>query len=317
MNSLIKRILFSISLMMPLYVFADEACEIQESVCVEPFQTRIINGMSITRDCWKYKTTYVCAPQSDTVNECTELRAKGCTQTGSVLEAENLYRQTYSCTTQGQLLRTYQDCGGQTLCTDGKCFEGDATANTAAQNSSDFSKAAVSIAIWKEAETDGTTDPLLVFSGAGDSCRRNLAGITNCCKNPKDFLLAAFLSCSDDEKELARRRKSGMCIELGTYCSKKLLGKWCTQETTGLCCYNSKMSRIINQQGWPQLGRGFGSAQGPVCTGFSPEQLQQLDFGAMDLSELYEDIKTTMPSAEDLKAKAQAGLQNQETNGYY
>ncbi len=56
------------------------------------------------------------------------------------------------------------------------------------------------------------------------------------------------------------------------------------------CCFNSKLGRIFNEQERPQLGKGWGSAEGPQCRGFAPEEFQKLDFSEIDLSEFIVDI---------------------------
>lgn len=70
---------------------------------------------------------------------------------------------------------------------------------------------------------------------------------------------------------------------VGTYCSKKVVT--CVERKESYCCYNSPLARILQEQGRPQLGKGWGSAQHPQCEGFTQDELERLDFDAMDLSE--------------------------------
>mgnify|MGYP001597135605 CR=1 FL=1 len=67
------------------------------------------------------------------------------------------------------------------------------------------------------------------------------------------------------------------------------------------CCFsfNSKLARIIHEQGRPMLktfqsqqGGIWGDTKQPNCRGLTPEEFQGLDFSQMDLSEYFEDIKT-------------------------
>ena len=67
----------------------------------------------------------------------------------------------------------------------------------------------------------------------------------------------------------------------------------CTKRTRTFCCFNSRPSRIINEQGRAQLGTPWGSAQSPRCDGFTIDELQRLNFAAMDLTEFYADIVRT------------------------
>jgi hypothetical protein len=57
------------------------------------------------------------------------------------------------------------------------------------------------------------------------------------------------------------------------------------------CCFNSKIAKIIQEQGRPQIGRGWGVAgANPDCGGLSVTELSNLNFAAMDFSEFVRDI---------------------------
>ncbi|SNS67956.1 conjugal transfer mating pair stabilization protein TraN [Sphingomonas laterariae] len=114
-----------------------------------------------------------------------------------------------------------------------------------------------------------------------------------------DFLLSG---CDQQDMEVGMLRGSGMCHEVGSYCSSKILGI-CVQKARGHCCFNTKLGRIIQEQGRPQLKSfnavGWGTPKQPYCRGFTPEEFQALDFSKMDLSEYYSEIE----------ARAQADIQ--------
>jgi conjugal transfer mating pair stabilization protein TraN len=55
------------------------------------------------------------------------------------------------------------------------------------------------------------------------------------------------------------------------------------------------LARILNEQGRAQLGRSWGGAESPDCSGFTVAQLQSLDFSRMDLTEFYAEIAPTLP----------------------
>jgi conjugal transfer mating pair stabilization protein TraN len=76
------------------------------------------------------------------------------------------------------------------------------------------------------------------------------------------------------------------------------------QKAKSFCCFNSKLARIIHEQGRPQLqsfqpnGAWTGvpgdpnfSVKKPNCRGFTPQEFQALDFNKIDLSEYIEDIQ--------------------------
>ena len=96
------------------------------------------------------------------------------------------------------------------------------------------------------------------------------------------------------------KRDANLCQDLGEYCSRRLpIIHTCMEQTHTFCCFNSRLARLINEQGRAQLGRGWGTAQQPDCSGFSVAELQALDFARMDLSEFYAEIAPTLPNAQD------------------
>lgn len=126
-----------------------------------------------------------------------------------------------------------------------------------------------------------------------------------------DFL---FSGCDQQDMESAMLRSSGMCHEVGSYCSSSFLGV-CLQKARGNCCFNTKLGRIIQEQGRPQLkafnGNLWGTAKHPMCRGFTPDEFQALDFSKMDLSEYYADIEARAQSdiQLDMKDRVDAYLQ--------
>lgn len=105
-----------------------------------------------------------------------------------------------------------------------------------------------------------------------------------------------YLSCDPSEVILAKKRGQGLCFSLGQYCSSKFLGA-CVTRKESFCCFNSKLARIINQQGAPQIGKSFGTPKDGKCDGFTPEELEQVDFSRIDLSEFIADIKAKAQDA--------------------
>ena len=85
-----------------------------------------------------------------------------------------------------------------------------------------------------------------------------------------NFMMEVLLhGCDSQDMEAGMLRGSGMCHEIGTYCSSKILGI-CVQKAKSQCCFNSKLGRIIQEQGRPQLksfGDGWGDVKSPNCRG--------------------------------------------------
>lgn len=137
---------------------------------------------------------------------------------------------------------------------------------------------------------------IYIFNGQDNRCRSKdiLFGLVGggCCDKDKVFL--GLVACKEEEKKLAKLNDQERCHYVGEYCSKKLnLGftKICVQWKKSHCCFNSKLARIINEQGRPQLAKGWGSAESPECKGFTPEEFQKLDFSKIDMSEFFGEIQ--------------------------
>lgn len=128
------------------------------------------------------------------------------------------------------------------------------------------------------------------------------------------YMAMSMMSCSESEGKLAMKEGARLCRTIGTWCSQciRVLGKCvsCIEHTTSKCCFNSKLARILNEQGRAQLGIGWGGPQNPYCSGFTVAQLQALDFSRMDLSEFYASIVPTVPSANTVQAAAAARAPN-------
>ena len=105
--------------------------------------------------------------------------------------------------------------------------------------------------------------------------------------------------CRESEKILAKLRSwgqlDGQCHYVGNYCAVKVLGV-CLQRKKTYCCFNSVLARIIQEQGRPQLGIGWGDAKHPNCRGFTPEEFQKIDFSKVDFSEWLPEIEKKVSS---------------------
>ncbi len=97
-------------------------------------------------------------------------------------------------------------------------------------------------------------------------------------------------SCDQTSMETAMLNGSGYCYELGEFCRKdNAFG--CVQRSKSYCCFNSKMARLIHQQGRAQLKDiAWGTTDAPNCRGFTPAEFQAIDFSQIDFSTYYADL---------------------------
>ncbi len=135
------------------------------------------------------------------------------------------------------------------------------------------------------------------------------------------IILSDLMSCGQDEQMLALKRGQNLCHSVGTYCSQELsllLFKICIEHTQSYCCYNSRLARIINEQGRGQIGKGWGSPESPQCGGFTQAEFARLDFSTMDLSEFIGEImaNVTLPDSGAMRSEAQSRIQTKMQNYY-
>jgi conjugal transfer mating pair stabilization protein TraN len=121
------------------------------------------------------------------------------------------------------------------------------------------------------------------------------------------YIVLSMMSCNEEEGKLAMKEGAGLCHTVGTWCSSRTFGS-CTEHKTGKCCFNSMLARIINEQGRSQVGKAWGTAETPDCTGFTVAQLQSLNFAAMDLSEFYASLVPTLPNVTGLQGQSNSRL---------
>ena len=119
------------------------------------------------------------------------------------------------------------------------------------------------------------------------------------------YVALSMMACNADEGKLAMKEGASLCHRIGSWCSSciRVLGACvaCIERTTSKCCFNSRLARLINEQGRAQLGTGWGAPKRPQCEGFSIAQLKALDFSTMDLTEFYTSIVPTLPDLEALR----------------
>lgn len=276
-------------------------CEYADEEVIEGPATKVINGYPVKRDWWKMQRSYRCHFPS--LNNCESYRLKGCDQVGTkcktmVGDTCAVSEQTFVCRSNIKQLRGEKISGkGLPFCLDGNCSE------PTYVEDGDMLEAVSRLSALKEMQGEITGDNLFVFKGNSNSCKRQIVNFKDCCGSGKGWGKSLGLSsCSAEEKQLATNRSNKLCHQIGTYCSKKILGQCVTKETT-FCCFPTKMAKIFHEQGRAQLGIGWGSAKHPECRGFTIQELSKIDFSKLDMQELYADIAKTIkkPDLENVK----------------
>lgn len=130
-------------------------------------------------------------------------------------------------------------------------------------------------------------------------------------------VIMEIMSCDQTEKLTSMKKGQNLCVEVGDYCSKKAL-KICYETKKVSCCFNSRLARIINEQGRAQIGKGWGSPQSPNCSGFTTEEFERIDFSQVDMAEFVAEImdNVKLPSTDGLKTQTEMSIQNKIQNYY-
>jgi conjugal transfer mating pair stabilization protein TraN len=269
---------------------ADTTCVPQGTeVCTEGPETRIIEGVPVTQSCWAWSRSFTCqrlTPASD----CTDLDAnKQC----KFLRDECLDDPQSGACKVSQ--RVYS------------CPLPDDKAPTDKQY-----VALVALHSIGDAGKQFDPDNLTVFSGERGTCNKKIFGASNCCSGSGVPLLTPWL-CSSAEKQLDEKDDKGLCHKVGSYCSDKVLGV-CVTSKDAYCCFGSKLSRILQEQGRQQIGKPWAKPKDETCKGFSIDEFQHLDLSQMDFSEVYAEFMDAakLPSEVSVMADIQTKIQ-----GYY
>jgi conjugal transfer mating pair stabilization protein TraN len=151
----------------------------------------------------------------------------------------------------------------------------------------------------QDVQNDFDPANLKIFTGVAKLCSYSTIGTTlvDCCNTDPTELLGA---CNAGEIDLANDRRAKKAHYVGTFCSSYVslgLGRVCVENEEVWCSFRSELGRIVQEQGRPQLGITWGAASTPNCDGFTVSQFGSLNFAAMDLSEFYSSITTSMDSA--------------------
>lgn len=257
-------------------------------------------NIQLHSDCWETQTEYLVSEASD--NECKKYDSNPNCTVGerecldSIGEHCTRFRLKYQCQhttrTEGVV------CGDKFFCSDGSCSDLENSVNT------DFGHAVSQLATLAQAGKDVAFNPnnLRAFSGKAMFCRKTGFGFSNCCKDSGWGHKAGLAQCNSEENALGKAKEKNLVIYTGTYCDKKVLGK-CIRKKSSYCVFDNKLARIIQYQGRSgQLGIGFGGAQSPNCRGLSVEELQRIDFNAMDYSDFYDELNsnTKLPDQNQL-----------------
>lgn len=269
------------------------------SSCIDANQTKIIQGIPIQRACWGEEREYRCAEASE--SNCTPLITNQCTNTASTCVSKTLdhcdiLSKTFQCV-QKTCFPDKEVCPEVLPCVGGECDESEAF------ESDDMSEGvgrlgALSGVAEEVAVNKVTSKEANIFKGEYQECESYPWGMRDCCAD-KGFL-DGLIHCPSDMQALMRAKIEGRAFALGHY-KHHVFGT----KRYGYCVFPTKLSGIVQIQGRnQQLHIPFGDAENPNCRGITPEELERIDFKALDLNDMVQELldKKSMPAEKTIDA---------------
>lgn len=174
---------------------------------------------------------------------------------------------------------------------EGYCLNGDCLKTTRSSNNN-MLDALSKLEALKQIQKHKTTDPITVFAGENGACTTNFGGVfKDCCNGMDGFGLSLKLGtkCTAEEYKLAAARGQGKCVFVGSIKKNNPLDMNFSKQYV-YCCFPTKLSRVFQEQGRRQLGISWGEAENPNCRGLTVEELQRIDMGRINFSEVFAEI---------------------------
>lgn len=278
----------------------DATCKAAPDLCTDSSPvTRIVGGVSVTQPCWAFSRTYTCGGgiSSSPSNDCSTLEGLGCT----FVREDCLSPPGLPCTTTDRVYKcpvppgpadkTQAICNGDIYCLNGHCDTIVRTPNA------DFGNAVVALNAASQAGKEFDPNSLSLFKGSRETCQKAIFGLINCCV-PRGLPLLG--GCNAADAALKTKQDKGLCSLVGSYCAKHTLFGICLQKKEAHCCYLSKISRILQEQGRVQIGKPYGDPATEICPGFTLAEFQQLDLSKMDFSEVYAEFTDAAKLSDEL-----------------
>ena len=275
--------------------FSAMLCGAPVTACTAGPSVEIVNDELVPMDCTEEQTTWTCASTQYT-GDCGPLETDpGCSLINSVCYSTDedgicgAFEQTYQCgSSEGQAFDASCEAvnvtvGGVTLAVPNETNDDIAVAlvgidalNTMA---SEFEHD-MSLADRLAGNIEGDFD-VQYFTATRRQCRIGILGTLNCC-NDSGWAVGSIGECNGSEVALMGAREAGAAVYIDTYCSERTLFI-CAQRARRYCTYNSRIARIISEQGLRQLYGSFS------CRAMTQAEMEAIDWSLIDFSAAFGD----------------------------
>lgn len=161
---------------------AAKQCGVISRSCTAGPATVVIDGMEVTRPCWRNTIQYACI-EGSVSDTCSTSIAQGCHLASTICEQgvtingkfECITEQReYSCKVAEATSSAVVDCGAQKFCIQGNCFDIGSVPDP------DFAKAVTGMEVAREAGVYIDEHSLQLFKGQDNRCSKTV--LQNCCK---------------------------------------------------------------------------------------------------------------------------------------
>ncbi|MDN3505458.1 MAG: conjugal transfer protein TraN [Rhabdochlamydiaceae bacterium] len=280
-------------------------CSLIQQQVVEGSGNRIVNGFNVYRDAWKRIKFFSCVGDN---SSCEKLRNQGgivikkkCireTEFGECREWEKEFDMGGLASRSSQKIQFKKE----------RIYGLHESTTPPNDRNMEFTDAISKLSMLSEISDDLADKPFQpqtveIFSGEPRKCYRSFIGKKwyDCCKRKKEGIAikTKLAECNEEENLLYDQRGEGKCRYIG-----KMTRKMGLETSHIFCCFPTKLSKILHEEGRKQLGLSWGTAECPKCEGLTLEQFQRIDFDKIDLTEALEEFSDKL-SAENLIHKLQ------------
>lgn len=277
-------------------------CTLASKSCIEAAETRVINGLPVYKECWKYSEEYACL-SGEELSTCDSINSQTCSEKRNecLLTDKNGTCTsrviTYECkhkTSDSSVI----SCGDQMFCLGNDCYD------TSYQPNNELGLAAAYLGTALKAGTEvEDINNIDIFTGTKSTCTQYPINTVDCCDD-SGWANGSVSGCDNEDLKLIEERKNKLTHYVGTYCAKKLsLVNTCIEYKQSYCTYGSMLARLFQEGARPQLGMDWGSPEDPSCSGVTAEQLESVDFTLIDFQEYIDHLEVTSINNDEIQKK--------------